>query len=460
MVEDSRDTWGNTRGTGKTRRGVLAALGAGSAAGVTGMALAACQAPDNGASKSTQPVKITVVTRTGGDNTGMAQVIIPAFKNQYANIDVEAIAFPGEPDYWAKVVTSHLGGDLNDVVWASNGGFSALALRKVFKELDPLARADKYDFKDYVPAGLDSLKFNSKLMGLPWGGHPGYQGLLYNQDMLGNAGQKPPDGTWSWDKLTEVAKAVSRVSGDPNTDVYGFTPFTPPDYLGLIGIVRGNGADFLDAEGKKWILGSAAGIGALNTYRDFFVKHRVAAPLGGPVANADLFVQGRLAMWQQSYGGQFSPGEAKIGGRFKWGMALTPKGTAGKLGTQLTVNGMTIWSGTKQPDAAWKFLKFILEPETQLPAILSGASRPGLRKSVLRHPKLASDMKAHTVWVDLIENASPWHQPWNFRWAELNSLIGTAFTPSWKGEQTSEQALSQMQPQVDAILAKPQEGFV
>jgi hypothetical protein len=62
--------------------------------------------------------------------------------------------------------------------------------------------------------------------------------------------------------------------------------------------------------------------------------------------------------------------------------------------------------------------------------------------------------------VDLIENASPWHQPWNVRWAELYSLIGTSFTPSWKGEQTCEQALSQMQPQVDAILAKPQEGFV
>jgi ABC-type glycerol-3-phosphate transport system substrate-binding protein len=137
-----------------------------------------------------------------------------------------------------------------------------------------------------------------------------------------------------------------------------------------------------------------------------------------------------------------------------------PKGTTGKIGTQLTVNGMTIWSGSKAPDASWKFLKFIMEPETQLPAILSGASRPGQRKSVLRHPKLASDMKSHTVWVDLIENASPWHQPWNFRWAELNAFINTAFVPSWKGEQTTEQTLSQIQSQVDAILAKPQEGFV
>ena len=42
----------------------------------------------------------------------------------------------------------------------------------------------------------------------------------------------------------------------------------------------------------------------------------------------------------------------------------------------------------------------------------------------------------------------------------LNTLINTGFVPSWKGDQTTEQTLSQLQPQIDAILAKPQEGFV
>ncbi|MGH2370981.1 MAG: extracellular solute-binding protein, partial [Chloroflexota bacterium] len=211
---------------------------------------------------------------------------------------------------------------------------------------------------------------------------------------------------------------------------------------------------------KKFILGNAPGFAALNTYRDFYVRHRFAVPVGNPVSSRDLFVQGRLALWQHNYGGQFSPGEQGIAGRFKWGMHLIPKGTTGKIGTQLTVNGMTIWSGSKAPDAAWKFLRFIMEPETQLPAILAGASRPGLRKSVLRHPKLMSDMKAHGIWVDLIETASPWHQPANYRWAELNEQINKTFAPAWKGEQTVEQALQQNLPAFDAILAKPREGFV
>jgi multiple sugar transport system substrate-binding protein len=420
--------------------------------------LAACQAPGGPGARTAAPAKITVITRGGGDGTGMEQVIIPAFTRQYENIKVEHASLGGEPDYWAKVVTGHLGKELGDVVWASTGGFHALGFRGVFANLDPLARADKYDFKDYVPAGLDTLKIDGKLQGLPWGGHPGYQGMLYNEDLLARSGIRPPDGTWTWDRVAEVSRQVSKITGDPNTDVYGFTPIT--DYLGLIGIVRGNGADFLDKEGRKFILGSPAGIGALNTYRDFYVRYRVAVPPGNPVSPSDLFVQGRLALWQQSYGGQFSPGEQRIAGRFKWGMHLIPKGTTGKIGTQLTINGMTIWSGSKNPDAAWKFLKFIMEPETQVPAVLSGASRPGLRRSVLRHPKLMTEMKAHAVWVDLIENASPWHQPWNFRWAELNEQINRAFAPAWRGEQTIEQALSQNMPAFEAILAKPREGFV
>ena len=446
----------NTRFT--RRSVVLTGTLTGSVATLSAAGLAACGTPAaTGGQKSAAPAKISVITRGGGDGTGMEQVIIPAFTKQFENIKVEHASLGGEPDYWAKVVTGHLGKELGDVVWASNGGFSALASRGVMKELEPLARSDKYDFKDYVQGGLDSLKHDGKLYGLPWGGHPGYAGLVYNEELLTRAGLKAPDATWTWDKVAEAAKAVARVSGDTNTDVYGFRPFNP-DYLGQIQIVRGNGGDWLDKEGKKFIGNSPQALAGLNTYRDFWVRHRVAPQLGHPVSNNDLFAQGRLALLQDTYSGNFH--EQRVLGKFKWGMVIVPKGTAGKVGTQLTVNGMTMWSGSQAPDAAWQFLKFIMEPDVQLPAIISGASRPGLRKSVLRHAKLGSDMKAHTPWIDLIENASPWHQPANYRWAELNTAIGAALTPAFKGEQTVEQALQQNMPQFDSILAKPREGFV
>lgn len=439
-----------------SRRALVMAT-AGGAAGALTLAVAGCGLPAAGRdAKTAAPAKILIQTRGGGDGRGMEELIIPAFTKENPTVKAEHVALGGEPDYWIKVVTAHAGKELGDVVWASTGGFHALGYRGVFLDLDPLARADRYDFKDYVPGGLETLKINGKLQGLPWGGHPGYTGLLYNEELLARAGHKPPDGTWSWEKLLEVARTGSKVSGDPNTDVYGFNPLI--DYLGLTPIVRGNGADFLDKEGKKFTLSNRAGIDSLNYVRDLWIRHRVAPPLGSSIS--ELFVSGRIAMWQGNYGSQFSPGERGIAGRFNWGMAILPKGSTGKVGTQLTINGMCIGSPTKAKEAAWKFLKFIMEPEVQIPAVLSGASRPGLRSSVLRHPKLLNEMRSHRVWVEIMETAPPWHQPWNLRWAEFDELIKKVLTPAWRGEQTVEQALSGGLSQFEALLAKPREGFL
>src|SRR5262245_52374658 len=90
----------------RTRRGALTGL-AGGAGGATALTLllAACAVPggESGAgAQSKGPVKIGVVTRGGGDGTGMEQVIIPAFTKVYPNIQVEHASLGGEPDYWAK----------------------------------------------------------------------------------------------------------------------------------------------------------------------------------------------------------------------------------------------------------------------------------------------------------------------------------------------------------------------
>ena len=130
-------------------------------------------------------MKISVVTRGGGDGTGMEQVIIPAFSKQFENIKVEHASLGGEPDYWAKVVTGHLGKDLADVVWASNGGFSALGFAGRLQGAGAAgAGRQATTSRTTSRRAWTRSSIEGKLYGLPWGGHPGYQGLLYNEDLL------------------------------------------------------------------------------------------------------------------------------------------------------------------------------------------------------------------------------------------------------------------------------------
>src|SRR5260370_36681057 len=90
-----------------------------------------------------------------------------------------------------------------------------------------------------------------------------------------------------------------------------------------------------------------------------------------------------------------TPGEKVIQGKFKWNVGLQPKGPAGKRGTALTINGMTIAASSKHKSEAWQFVKWLMEPENQVPIILAGGSRPAVRPKGLNNPRLATEMKAH-----------------------------------------------------------------
>ena len=292
---------------------------------------------------------------------------------------------------------------------------------------------------------------------MPWGGHPGNGGLLYNVDLLNKAGvnvTEDPESlmNWTFDTLLDAAKKTTLESGGKITQ-FGYSPGT--DYLSLINVVGAYGGQFMTPDGTKLDMDTDAVKQALAWVRDIFITHK-AAPTPAPDLNTgELFATGKLAMLQSGYWGQFSPGEKAIAGRFKWNVSLMPKGPAGKRGTRLTINGQTISSVSPNKEAAWQFVKWLMEPKNHIAIVLSGGSRPALRKSVLEHPELMQKMKAHKVFAKGIMEAEPWRMPHNLRWPEFNEVIKQAFAGVWVGSQTLEQALPEAKKKLQEIVYKP-----
>ena len=166
---------------------------------------------------------------------------------------------------------------------------------------------------------------------MPWGGHPGGGGLLYNTDMLEAAGVKPPDDTWTMDTLLDAAKKMtSRSAGGP---IRSAIALGSVEFLALNDFVGAFGGDFLSPDGKELDDGHAAVQGRHELRARVLVTHK-AAPMPGPDVNTvNLFAGGKIAMTQAGYTAHFSPGEKVIAGKFKWGIDLMPKGPAGKRGT-------------------------------------------------------------------------------------------------------------------------------
>lgn len=397
-------------------------------------------------------VQIQVATRGGTDGQIMIKTVEEFTKR--TGIKATHVAYGPEPDYWTKVEAVYATKQLADVVWASTGNLLNFANRGILAELDSIIKADNYDLSDYIPNALKSLSLKGKLFGMPWGCHPGNGGLVYNADMLQQAGfSKVTDDPesildWTYDTLMEAAIKTTKKSGD-RVDVYGYLPGT--DYLSLTNVTGAFGGDFLSEDGTKLTMDTPEFLKGMQWVYDAFVTKKISP---APGSNGDqLFDSQKLAMELSGYWGQFQPGIKD--NAFKWNDSLQPIGPTGKRGTHLTINGQCISSITQHQKEAWEFVKFIMSPEQNIQIVLSGGSRPAARKAVLESPELIQKMKAHKVWVKAIESAEPWRQPANFRWPEFNTTIQQAFANCWIGKQTIEQALPEAKKLLQAVLDKP-----
>lgn len=397
-------------------------------------------------------VEIKVSTRGGTD--GQIMIKTAETFGKQTGIKVTHVSYGPEPDYWTKVEALYATKQLADVVWASTGNLLNFANRGFMADLGPIIKADNYDMSDYIQNALDSMSLKGKLYGMPWGTHPGNGGLVYNVNMLNDAGfTKITDDPssildWTYDTLMQAAQKTTKISSG-RTDVYGYLPGN--DYLSLTNVLGAYGADFLSEDGTKLTMDTPEFAKGMQWVYDAYVTNKVSP---APGSNGDqLFDSQKLAMELSGYWGQFQPGIKDDA--FKWNDSLQPTGPTGKRGTHLTINGQCISSITQHQKEAWEFVKYLMAPEQNVQIVLSGGGRPAARKSVLDSPELMQKMKAHKVWVQDIEAAEPWRQPANFRWPEFNTTIQQAFASCWVGKQTLEQAMPNAKKLLQAVLDKP-----
>ena len=405
-----------------------------------------------GTPATTNKVQIQVATRGGSDGQVMINTA-QAFTKQ-TGIPVKPVSYGPEPEYESKELALYATKQVADVVWDSSCCILGLGNRGLFKDLNPIIKANNYDMSDYLPNALTSLSLKGKLYGMPWGVHPGNGGLVYNVNMLNSAGfskvTEDPSSVldWTYDTLLQAAIKTTQQSNG-RVDVFGYLPGT--DYLSLTNVTGAFGGDFLSADGTKLTMDDPNFLKGLQWVYDAFVTHKVAP---APNAQGDqLFDSQKLAMELSGYWGQFQPGIKN--NAFQWNDSLQPAGPTGKRGGHLTINGICMAASTAHPNEAWEFIKFLMSPAQNVAIVLSGGGRPAARKSVLNSPILMQKMKSHKVWVQAIEQAEPWREPANFRWEEFNTTIQQSFANAWVGKQTIEQTLPQATKLLQAVLDKP-----
>lgn len=284
------------------------------------------------------------------------------------------------PDLRTKLVADFAADNAPDLVATAGGWVPEFAFQDLLMPLDDFAARDaaEFDFPgDWFDPAIAKNTVNGKIYGLQI--HLTCATLVYNKDMLAEAGYDSPPTTW--DEFREVANATTKPG------VFGFAPNSSFFYYWPW--VFQNGGEYFDTETGEVGFGSEETIGAMQFLADLIHKDR-AAPV--PVAGADyegpqkLFTSERAAMILT---GPWDINPIRTGNPdLNW--AVAPSLSNAK---QATVQGgvaLAIPKGAQHADMAWELAKRLTDVEVEVATSLQ-YSMTMPRKSWLADERVQAD---------------------------------------------------------------------
>jgi multiple sugar transport system substrate-binding protein len=402
----------------------------------------------------------TVLTIATWDNSSTQIIRLPfvkEFERLHPNIKLKFIDVAGA-QYYAKLQTMIAGGTSPDAAYLAYDEIPIFATKKAILPLEPfLAKSNDFDFSGYYPRVVEMLKFQNKTYAVSRDFT--VFALYYNKDMFDKAGLSYPDETWDWNKFLDTARKLTKdTNGDGKIDQYGFSP--EPWLDSFIYWIWENGGEIISEDLKTCIIDKPETVNALQFVADMRTKYKVAPsvivtqqPGQGSV---DLMSAGKLGMYVN---GSWMLSELRKKAKFRWDVAPVPKGPKGRATVLFTV-GMVIPSGSKHPEEAWEFLKYLGGPPGQsffgntqiasgIPAIKSIAE-----STVFEDPALPPEH------IDiLLQAASEYARPLRLvpQMSDVYEVLQPATDRLWIGKITAKQMAAEIKPQLDKILAKPVE---
>lgn len=369
--------------------------------GAAGVALAACASPTPApttAPKAGEPTKqpapagpvtITYLVRTDIQPTLIkwGEQTVDEFQKKNSNIKVEMVGVPWG-DYNAKLLAMYAAGTPPEVSANYAAGFGTFLVNKAITNLDDYIKADKVDLNVLEKSAVDSVTRDGKLWALPLANQP--MVFFYNKDLFDQAGAKIPtadwtDKSWNHDAFVTASKAISKDMDDPKKAVWG-SVYTE-SHFGTLLFWR-YGVDPLNNQGgpdktaayktgkvTEVFFDQPKCIEAMQWLVDLTHKLKVSPRTSDTDALNQAvgwsFLSGRIGMFSE---GTWRLGDIfKANLNFKWGMAPLPFGPSGSNLCPIYNDSWMLCAKSKNPDAGWKFLKYVgLEEGAKLYAEVTG----------------------------------------------------------------------------------------
>lgn len=383
-----------------------------------------------------------------GDSQKEWQAAIAEFERTHPNIRVEQQVLSFNVHVQKVLTSAAADAEVGDLILLEDWFAQELLNRDYLVDLKPFIDRDLKP-EEYFPISLETYRNGQAIRAFPvaLGSYP----LYYNKDLFDAAGVSYPDSTWTYDTLLAAAQKLTKdTDGDGKPDQWGFLL---DNSGGFDGLIYSMGGAVLTPDLKHSAFAQPATVNALNFWVDLVRKYHVAPQnasiLGGSSSGGSLrpFETGRFAMGMLgSFLGFYR--DAK----FRWDIALPPKGAAGRKYLRFGA-AFGIPKSSKHAEAAWEFLRWMVK---EMPPEQAGLLFAGLVPNSRRLAGSAAYLDAapkvnRRVVIDMIENHS--FSYWRTKWLQFRDQ---GFQPEVDlmvaGEKSVPQGAADASKRIDEVL--------
>jgi len=398
-------------------------------------------------------VKFLICCSTAGQFAQMIKLTGPGSEfNKLTGITVQWENTPYESLQQKELIEATTGNTYDAVAWVDAWGE---AIKPYLTSLNSRITADKINIKDYPNAYLEaSTDKDSNIIGIPLRGHPLV--LFYRKDVFDKLKLPVPR---TWQALIKTAQTVEQKMPEMTGVSMIYKVSAGQNLFNWVSMLWGNGGDILDKNGHA-IFNTAKGVDATQTYIDILRKYKITNPaattFAEPEASTEL-KQGRAAMWVGWwwYWAQFSDPKAVSKDVLNnIGFAAAPGWAGGTTANYALVWPLGIFKNSKNPDAAWEFIKYVTNTKIQQ-RVAANRSIPAEADNTIVTFTGMRDAKVNAanggipkVGAAALKTART--LPQVKTWAEIQSVIEVGINKMATGAEIKP-TLDQMAADVDAV---------
>ena len=404
---------------------------------VSALTLSACSSSESGSGEVGGEINVFLIPSPSSTSI---QSFIPEFEAE-TGIKVNVSETPYGEAHQKQLLSYGQKAGAYDIAQFDNSFLAPFCQAKAMLPLDSyISGSDEYDISDFGQGQQGYGKCNGETLGLTLSTEPMIQ--WYRTDLYEKLGLTPAT---TWDEYYSNAKKLQ--GAGYGGQIMGFGPNVSWWWMTLVWSFGGSLYD----ENLNPTVNSKEAVAAT----DYLKKLLEVSPKGAITATGDDTTSkflgediGAMLNYSGYYGMALDPNINKNAGKI--GTAPMPKGSSDI--THLAGWNIGIPADAKNPDAAWKFLEFVLGKTNSVKYLESGAAAIG-RKSIISNADLVAK-NPYLPQLEIPSSSRIERYPQIAVWPEFEVAAIEAVTQVLTGKQKTQSALDALNEKLKPILAK------